>query len=71
MNSLTSLIVYIYHVEYIMTKSLNENKKKFKKNINLKTLIKTFKNVDWLIENEKMKWSEKRIYIFVKITNYV
>jgi hypothetical protein len=54
MNSLTSLIIYIYHVEYIMTKSSNENKKRFKEEYQ-------FKNVDWL----KMKrWNEikKELY---------
>jgi hypothetical protein len=30
MNSSTSLIIYSYHVEYIMTKFSNENKKSFK-----------------------------------------
>jgi hypothetical protein len=39
-------------------------KKDLKKNINLKTLIKTFKNVDWLIDwrrKDEMKW-KKSLY---------
>jgi hypothetical protein len=36
MNLSTSLIVYIYHVEYIMTKSLNENKERFKEEYQFK-----------------------------------
>jgi hypothetical protein len=50
MNSSASFIVYIYYVEYIMTKSSNENKERFKEEYQFKTLIKTSKNVDWLID---------------------
>jgi hypothetical protein len=62
-NIAHSLFTYI--TSNISWQSLQTKiKKDLKKNINLKTLIKTFKNVDWLIDwkwKNDMKW-KKNLY---------